>query len=328
MSPSFVLLQAPSVSAASASKTFRDFMIESPIIFERKTALPVKGNEQATAAAGSVIPLRFGGLVLAALGIFPLAAVIKYAPVLEWLPVAAKEWLISVLLLVSVCVVIAAVAGDHTDRFISRARRALLATSPREFAAWVALFVLSASLALSWYCFNGVPTSADEMTQRFQANMLLHGRLWVHTEPHFEFFSSVQSVNRDGRWLAQFPIGGALILALGAIVNVPWLVNPVLAAWTASSVYRFTSQVSDDTSARAATLLFALSPFVLLMSASQMNHVGTLALIMFAVAALPEWATSEDARRVHRAAAFIGLGIAGAAAIRPYDAFLVAVAVG
>src|SRR4051812_570433 len=157
MSPFFVLLQAPSVSAANASRTFREFMIEAPII-ERKTALPVKGNEQATAAADSPMPLRVGGLILAALGIFPLAAVIKYAPVLEWLPVAAREWLISVPLLVAVCIVIAFVAGDRTDRLIEGARRALLATASREFAAWVALFVLAASLGFAWYCFNGVPS--------------------------------------------------------------------------------------------------------------------------------------------------------------------------
>jgi hypothetical protein len=43
----------------------------------------------------SVVPLRIGAVVLAVLGICPLAVVIKYAPVVQWVPVAATEWLVA-----------------------------------------------------------------------------------------------------------------------------------------------------------------------------------------------------------------------------------------
>jgi hypothetical protein len=119
-----------------------------------------------------------------------------------------------------------------------------------------------------------------------------------------------------------------LLLALGVAINVPWLINPVLAAWTTASVYRFAARTTTEATARGATLLFALSPFVLLMSATQMNHVGTLALVMFGLAALAEWTTTADPRRIRRTAMFIGLGLGGAATIRPYDAALVGLVIG
>ena len=276
----------------------------------------------------SATPLRIAAVVLAALGIFPLAVVIKNAPVVEWVPVAAVEWLVATSALVVICLAVAHWFGDRADTLLDRGRALLLAPSNRDFAAWAALAVLALALFFTWYCFRGLPASGDEMSQRFQARLLLRGRLWAVVEPHNEFFGSVQTATVDGRTFSQFPIGGAILLALGAAVNAAWLVNPALVAWTAVSFYRFASQTMDELTARGATLLFVFSPFVVLMSATQMNHASALALIMFALAALPAWATSDDPRRIRRAAVFIGLGIAGAATIRPYDSALIAVVIG
>ena len=276
----------------------------------------------------SVLPLRFGGVVLAALGIFPLAAVIKYAPVVQWLPAAAVEWLVATPALIAVCLVVAYLLGDRTDAVVDRGRALLLAPSARDFAGWSALVLLALSLFFTWYISRGVPTSGDEMSQQFQVRLLLHGWLSAAAEPHFEFFGGTEAMAVNGRWFSQFPIGGAILLAPGALVNAPWLVNPALAAWTAVSVYRFASRTMDEAIARGATVLFVLSPFVVFMSATQMNHSGALALLMFAMASLSEWAASDDPRRVRRTAMYVGFAIAALATIRPYDAVLCAVVIG
>lgn len=276
----------------------------------------------------SVVPLRIGAVVLAVLGIFPLAVVIKYAPVVQWVPGAAVEWLVATSALIAVCLAVAYQFGDRTDAFLDRGRAALLAPSPRDFAAWSAFTVLALSLFFAWYCFAGFAASGDEMAQQFQAQLLLHGRLSAVADPHLEFFGGTEAMAVDGRWFSQFPIGGAILLAVGAAVNVSWLVNPALAAWTAVNFYRFASRTMDEATARGATLLLVSSPFVVFMSATQMNHVGTLALLMFAFASLPEWATSENPRRIRRTAAYIGFAIAATATIRPYDAVLFAVVIG
>src|SRR4051812_39891005 len=102
----------------------------------RDTALPVSGNHRATRPSESVVPLRIGGLILGLLGVFPLAAVIKYAQVVNWLPGAAIEWLVYTALLIAACVTVARSLGDRTDSLIDRTTAALLAPSRREFAAW------------------------------------------------------------------------------------------------------------------------------------------------------------------------------------------------
>jgi hypothetical protein len=45
-------------------------------------------------------------------------------------------------------------------------------------------------------------------------------------------------------------------------------------------------------------MLFVVSPFVLLMSASQMNHVATLAFVALALAELATWATAPGTATV------------------------------
>jgi hypothetical protein len=276
----------------------------------------------------TTFPLRLTAVLLAGLGIFPLAAVIKWAPVVQWLPSAGKEWAISVVVVAVLCLALARYAGHWVDWVLLRVRAAVLAPTPRDFAISAALFTFFAALFVAWFCFGGQPAVGDEMAQRFQARLLVAGRLWGVAEQPFEFFSGIQTANVEGRWFAQFPIGGPLLLATGTLLGMPWIVNPVLGGWTAASLYRFASRTTDETTARLATILFASSPFVLLMSGSQMNHPGALAFLMFGLAALAEWTHANDARALKWAAVRIGFGFAASATIRPYEAAVFSVVVG
>jgi hypothetical protein len=276
----------------------------------------------------TALPLRLAALLLALLGVFPLAALIKWAPVVRWLPKAGAEWAISTVVVVALCFALARYAGDAMDRLLERSTAAVMSATPRDFAIYVALFTFLASLFVAWFCFAGLPTGGDEMAQRFQARLLVSGRLWGVAEQPYQFFSGIQTVNMDGRWFAQFPIGGPLLLALGTLVGAPWIVNPVLAGWTASSVYRFASKTTDEATARLAAILFALSPFVLLMSGSQMNHAGSLAFLMYGLVGLADWVHATESRALESAALRVGFGFAASAAVRPYEAAVFAVVVG
>src|SRR5579862_566571 len=83
-----------------------------------------------------LIALRVGAIVLTVLGIFPLAAVIKYLAGLSWLPGAAREWAVTLPLLVAACLFAAHQLGERSDTLVDRARAVLLAPSSRDFAAW------------------------------------------------------------------------------------------------------------------------------------------------------------------------------------------------
>jgi hypothetical protein len=276
----------------------------------------------------STVPLRLTALLLAVLGIFPLAALIKWAPVVKWLPEASVEWGVSIVVIALLCLALARFAGDRVDFVLSRVRAVVLASTPRDFAIYAGMFTFFGALFVAWFSFDGQPTGGDEMAQRFQAQLLVVGRLWGVAEQPHEFFSGIQTVNIDGRWFAQFPIGGPLLLAVGVLFGMPWIINPILAGWTAASVYRFASKTSDETTARLATILFATSPFVLLMSGSQMNHAGALAFLMYALVGLADWARPTDTRALRSAALRIGFGFAASATIRPYEAAVFALVVG
>src|SRR5205823_1262974 len=210
----------------------------------------------------------------------------------------------------------------------ARSITVVLGPSPRAFQAFLALLVLALTGSFAVYCFARAPFSQDEMAQRFHAHVLLAGRLFAAGEPHPEFFSITGVLDRAGRWYSMYPIGGPALLAVGAALHATWLVNPVLTAFTACALYRFAAAAFGEGPGRASALLFALSPFVLIMGASEMNHVGALALATLALAALPTWATSSHPRAAPAAAALIGLGVGGMATIRPLDGAAVAAVVG
>ena len=276
----------------------------------------------------TTLPLRLAALLLAVLGIFPLAAVIKWAPVVKWLPNAAVEWAVSVVAVVVVCLVVARYAGGRVDHVLGRIRSAMLLPTPRDFAIYAGLFTFLGSIFVAWFCFRGQPTGGDEMVQRFQARILLAGRLWAVAEQPYQFFSTIQTVNIDGRWFGQFPIGWSLLLAPGLAIGMPWIVSPLLAGWTAASVYRFAAKTTDETTARIATILFATNPFVLLMSGTQMNHAPALAFFMYGLVGVADWTHAQDSRALRSAALRIGFGFAASAAVRPYEAAIFALVVG
>src|SRR5437868_5023071 len=113
-------------------------------------------------------PLKIAGLILVSLGVVPLAAFIKWAPVVAWLPRAGVEWAISTALFAGLCYALARFAGDTVDRVLANARAAVLAPSPRDFAIFAGLFTFVASVFVAWFVFNFQPTGGDEMAQRFQ----------------------------------------------------------------------------------------------------------------------------------------------------------------
>lgn len=276
----------------------------------------------------SATPLRILAVLLAAIGLIPVANFLSAGHAVPWWRAALVEWSTVGLAIVLVSILLAWRAEPWLARAIEGVTRLLVKPSPRAFEIGVALVVVVFAAILAQYCFSGLVFTGDEMAQRWHARMLLAGRLFLHPEAHREFFSTAEVLDANGRWFSQFPIGGPLVIAGGMALGAPWLVNPLLAGLTAANLHRFLRRAYDDVTARAATLLFAISPFVLIMSASQLNHVATLALVTFALAELPRWISTPSARVRQWSAAAIGLAIGGAIAVRPLDGALVALVVG
>jgi len=263
-------------------------------------------------------------VALALLGLLPVANLVSGTAYIPWWSDAVREWLVAGAGIAIVAWGGARLLGERLDRWAAQAG----AVVPRRFQALLAAGVFALTAAFALYCFARAPFAQDEMAQRFHANILLSGRLFARGESHPEFFSFTGVLDRDGRWYSAYPIGGPAFLALGMALNATWLVNPILTALTVCGLYRFAAAAFGEGAARASALLFALSPFVLIMGGSEMNHVGTLALATLALVALTSWASAPDGKAAARAAALIGFAVGGMATIRPLDAVAVGAVVG
>ncbi|HVZ78770.1 MAG TPA: hypothetical protein VG818_12380 [Gemmatimonadaceae bacterium] len=232
----------------------------------------------------------------------------------------------SILILVPV-----ALLGALPFKFLRRLPASCLelACEPPPLAFAAIVFAVTAGLAafFAHFIYQAHPTTADEIAQLWHARMIVHGRLSLPVDPDAPFFA-MDNVVDQGRWYSQFPIGGPMVLAIGYLVHAPWLVNPLLLGVAAAALYHAVRRAFGERQARAIAVLFALTPSLLMMAASYMNHVPVICLATLALAALAEWERSESAGRARAFAAGIGLALGFMATIRPLDAVVVSAAIG
>ena len=134
-----------------------------------------------------------------------------------------------------------------------------------------------------------VPHVQDSLTYLFQAQTMARGELWAEAPPLPQFFEQefllVQNGHFDlrpgsplsaGRWFGKYPPGYPIILAIGVLLNAPWLVNPLLAALTVPLIYQLGRRMGNGRTALIAAGLMTLSPFFLFLSGSLMAHAAEL----------------------------------------------------
>jgi hypothetical protein len=275
-----------------------------------------------------VWPLRLMALVLLALGIVPMANIVAPGNGLQWWNQSVRLWTLWTIVVVALALLIARFAPRVPDALPALFEWGVLRPSRRAFMALLAIAVTLLGVFFAWRLFGLEPLTIDELSLQWQGRLLAGGRLFAAAERLPEFFSTTQTVIVGERWFTHFPIGPAALLSPGVAAGVPWLVNPVLAAAAALLVYRFLASVTTEVEARAVALLFALSPFVAFMAATQLDHMPALVAIWTAVAALPSWAASTGSAQARRQAMLVGGGLGVAATIRPYDAALTAFVIG
>lgn len=234
-------------------------------------------------------------------------------------------WGVSLAVGLPISAALAALRGERIDAFFERARGHLLRVSGRVY-----VLILVAASALICALFSKVlfahnPHLVDTIAQLFQARIFAAGELTAPAPTELEFFGASHLVQHEGRWFSQYPPGHPGLLTLGLLLGVPWLVNPLLAAATLALVYAIGRRLLGEGSGRLAALLFLLSPFVLLMSSSYMNHVST---VFFLAAALYTALRAQGGEGGAIWPLLTGVALALAATVRPLEAAAWAVALG
>jgi 4-amino-4-deoxy-L-arabinose transferase-like glycosyltransferase len=186
----------------------------------------------------------------------------------------------------------------------------------------IAVFVLASVVA--WAVFDAMPHLEDEHANLFQAEVFAAGRatVGVPREPDSFFVPFVINTG-EGKRFGKYPPGYPLLLALGAALGQPWLVNSLAAALGILGVYLLGRDLFDGDTGLLAAALGAVSPMFVLLSGTLLAHVSSIAALM-----LFSWAFVR-ARQPHEPSPVLfalgaGLLLGWAAIIRPWTALAVA----
>lgn len=181
---------------------------------------------------------------------------------------------------------------------------------------WVILIALCASFLAAWICWKSlgrIPHISDEVSYSFQGKIFASGKLWLEPPAVPEAFAVDHILISQDRWCSIYTPGWPLLLALGWLVHAPWIVNPLLLFVSIVGLWKLASILYDGRTALLGTILFAASPFVLLMGSGYMSHIAAMCAAIWCLVFLLQ---SQN---------HISLLIAGALAgftflVRPYTA--------
>jgi 4-amino-4-deoxy-L-arabinose transferase-like glycosyltransferase len=169
-----------------------------------------------------------------------------------------------------------------------------------------------------------MPHLEDEHANLFQAQVFASGRVTVAAPRHPESFFIPFVINStDGKRFGKYPPGYPLLLALGAALGQPWLVNALAAALGIFGVYLLGRDLFDTDTGLLAAALGAISPMFVLLSGTLLSHATSIAALTFFAWAFVRARRPYEARRAWfalLAGALLGL----AAIIRPWTALAVA----
>jgi hypothetical protein len=173
--------------------------------------------------------------------------------------------------------------------------------------------------SVSVWAFARNPTVIDTWVQYFQARIFLAGS-WVAPQPaSIAHFATLFMPITERGWFSQYPPIHSALLAVGMAFGAAWLVTPALASLLPAAVYLLGLRSGDARVARLGAMLVLLSPFVIAMDASAMNHLPTALCV-----AVGLWATCDLPRGRASAAAIFGAMTGLAIGLRPLDGIVLA----
>jgi hypothetical protein len=176
-------------------------------------------------------------------------------------------------------------------------------------AIWAGLAIFLAACGyVATALFDRAPHILDAVAYTFQAKMLASGMVTAPPPPLKDAFPVPFSTVHDGRWIIQYPPGTALVLALGMLVHLPWLVEPLMTAGAIALIVLAANRQYGAGTALIVLALLVSSPFVLLVAGSFMSHAPALLFASVALYAVTRYAERPSVGWAVLVAAGLGLG--------------------
>ena len=188
------------------------------------------------------------------------------------------------------------------------------------FALLAALWVTVVATLLALFSYQRHPHLADEVGYLYHARYFAAGMLTMPAPPVPEAFN-IDLMNYEiDKWYSPVPPGWPMMLALGVLLGVPWLINPLLAGINILLTYVFLRELYDRRSARIAVFLLCVSPWYIFMAMNFMTHTFTLTCALAAGVALAR--AKKTGKSIWGWISGIAVGIGSL--IRPLDGMIAA----
>jgi hypothetical protein len=144
------------------------------------------------------------------------------------------------------------------------------------FGVVAAVWTVGIAYLLAIVAYQRHPHVPDEVVYLLHARYLAEGVLSMPLPPVPEAFNLDLMTYEPTRWFSPVPPGWPAMLAVGAWLGAPWLVNPILAGLNILLTYGVLREMYPRRTARLVVLLACSSPWLLFMAMNLMTHTFTL----------------------------------------------------
>lgn len=165
----------------------------------------------------------------------------------------------------------------------------------RFFLIGSVVLLLSSIALFHFFVLNNASIADDENTYLFIAQTLLEGRV-LNPHPGDEAYFSNQFINFNNKgWYGKYPIGFPALLALGEIINLPRIINPILTGLSLLLTYYIGIRIFDKVTAGLAVCFLLISPHFVFTGATYLSQpASTLFMLigfyaMLRLYEIPSW---------------------------------------
>lgn len=123
---------------------------------------------------------------------------------------------------------------------------------------------------ISLFIYHHIPIE-DDVISFFQAKIFAKFKRWA-TPPLYPEFFPAEIVTKDGKWFGMMPPGHSLFLAMGILLDIPWIISPLMGSISIIVFYFLIKEIYDESIAKVGALLLSLSPTFLFVSSSMVSQ--------------------------------------------------------
>jgi hypothetical protein len=164
------------------------------------------------------------------------------------------------------------------------------------------IFLLEA-LIIAFALLQRFPPTGDDYSYLYQAKLFASGKIYAE-DPLYDPKDSLNDYvamgcleDNHGHRFSKYPPGWPALLALGQLLGVPWLVDPVLGAVLVFLILRYVGRRMGENLVKVTGILLTLCLFLCYYAASLRAHISTA---LFVFAAFTAYDAAQQRRRCSR----------------------------